>query len=386
MKSFFTSLLLVFSISLISQNAFIQVEAEPGISIFLDNTFKGKTSSEIGGLIIENVSGGVHSIKVLKEGFNPQEERITVRAGEVYTYRVRPFVPKLKITESGNTGQQKIEIEVGKLKIQSLPVSIKIIIPSLGINYSKSKDEWKVDEVPVGTYSVSFNGMNKTLTYKIEILNNQLTHLFVNMVKGEIEDRSQHSGKYSSNAGQDSENHNLSYGALRDNRDRKTYKTISIGSQVWMAENLSYWPSSGSWVYNNDNSNEAIYGRLYDWKTANRVCPSGWHLPNTTEWTQLIDYLGGASVAGGKLKEKGLDHWENPNKGATNETGFSGRPGGCYCGDGAFYKIGLHGSWWSASESSTEAATFYTVHEDRIVLRRSNNKKYYGLSVRCVKD
>lgn len=190
MKSILTFLLLALTVSLMAQNAYIEVKAEPGISVFMDGLFKGKTSSDIGGLIIENISPSSHAIKVLKDGFNPQEERISVKTGEVYTYNVRPFIPKLKITETGNTGQQEIDLKVGKLKIQSLPVSITISIPSLGVNYNKSQDECNVEEVPVGSYAATFKGMNKSLTNTIEIKHNQLTQLFVNMVSGKIENRS----------------------------------------------------------------------------------------------------------------------------------------------------------------------------------------------------
>jgi len=92
-------------------------------------------------------------------------------------------------------------------------------------------------------------------------------------------------------------------GTFTDARDNHAYKWVRIGDQVWMAENLAYKPSSGNyWAYNNDQNNIAIYGYLYDWKTACNVCPSGWHLPSDAEWTKLRDYLGGYETAGGKLK------------------------------------------------------------------------------------
>ncbi len=120
----------------------------------------------------------------------------------------------------------------------------------------------------------------------------------------------------------------------------KTYKTVKIGTQVWMSENLAYKPSTGNyWAYHDDNANVAKYGYLYDWETACKVCPSGWHLPSDEEWTTLIDYLGGEDVAGGKMKavgtiEAGTGLWYDPNDGATNESGFSGLPGGTGKGSG----------------------------------------------------
>ena len=89
-----------------------------------------------------------------------------------------------------------------------------------------------------------------------------------------------------------------------DSRDGKEYKTIKIGEQVWMAENLAYKPYSGKyWAYDNDNSNLEKFGYLYDWETACNVCPNGWHLPNDNEWIELTEYLGGKEVAGTMMKE-----------------------------------------------------------------------------------
>ncbi|NLP20778.1 MAG: hypothetical protein GX378_08455, partial [Bacteroidales bacterium] len=171
-----------------------------------------------------------------------------------------------------------------------------------------------------------------------------------------------------------------------DARDGNAYKTVKIGNQIWLAENLKYLPSvvgpsTGSqstpyyYVYGYDGtnvtdakatSNYTTYGVLYNWPAAmagsassnanpsgvQGVCPAGWHLPSDAEWTELTDYLGGKSVAGGKLKETGTTHWASQNTGATNETGFTALPGGGrYGNDDYFYSIGSFGDWWSASES-----------------------------------
>ena len=203
MKTKLTLAILFFlPLTLFAQKAYIQVEAEPGISVFLDGTFKGKTNADMGGLIIDNIDAGIHTIKVLKTGFNPQEERVSVKPGEVYLYKVKPFVPRIKISESGNTGEQEIDLKVGTLIIQSLPLSINISITGLGINSTKSKDEWKAEKVPVGSYPATFKGKNKTLTYTIDIKQNKLTHLFVNMVSGKIEDRSPKTQNYASTSTQ----------------------------------------------------------------------------------------------------------------------------------------------------------------------------------------
>lgn len=152
------------------------------------------------------------------------------------------------------------------------------------------------------------------------------------------------------------------FSTFTDPRDGNVYKTIQIGNQIWMAENLKYLPSvvgyeTGSvtypyyyvYGYNGTNisdakatENYATYGVLYNWSAVmggamnsnnnpsgvRGVCPEGWHVPSEAEWTELTDFLGGEVVAGGKLKETGTEHWKTPNKGATNETGFTALAGG----------------------------------------------------------
>ena len=176
-------------------------------------------------------------------------------------------------------------------------------------------------------------------------------------------------------------------GTFTDPRDGKVYQTVTIGNQEWMAENLAYEPSSGNyWAYDNDNSNVETYGYLYDWETALDVCPTGWHLPSDAEWTQLTDYLGGESVAGGKLKETGTTHWNSPNTGATNETGFTALPGGFRNNSGTFLKIGDYGYWWSATEVSATNAWNRVMYYDYSVVFRYSNYKEFWYSVRCVRD
>ena len=116
------------------------------------------------------------------------------------------------------------------------------------------------------------------------------------------------------------------------------------------------------------------------------ICPKGWHLPSDAEWTQLIDFLGGESVAGGKLKETDTTHWKSPNTGATNETGFTALPGGYRNENGLFDGMGNFGCWWSATESDTSGAwSWGVIYFDNKVYRDSNYKEI-GFSVRCVRD
>jgi uncharacterized protein (TIGR02145 family) len=164
--------------------------------------------------------------------------------------------------------------------------------------------------------------------------------------------------------------------------DGNVYHTVTIGTQTWMVENLKtthyrdgeaipYVTDSAIWnglstpaycFYNNDAvANKATYGALYNWYTASspKLCPVGWHVPTDAEWTTLMTYLGGQIVAGGKLKEQGTAHWNSPNTGADNSTGFTAVPGGCRTmGLIQFYEIGTFGYWWSSTETSAKFAWY----------------------------
>tara|TARA_Y100000310_G_scaffold249794_1_gene255930 strand:- start:15 stop:1244 length:1230 start_codon:yes stop_codon:yes gene_type:complete len=192
--------------------------------------------------------------------------------------------------------------------------------------------------------------------------------------------------------------------------DGNSYKTIRIGNQVWMAENLkvthyrngdaiptglsnSDWSnlSTGAYaVYDGDESNVATYGYLYNWYAVDdsrNIAPEGWHVPTDEEWTTLIDYLGGNSVAGGKMKETGTAHWESPNTGVTNESGFTALPGGYrYGGNGYYGYMGSYGYYWSSTESSSNHAWYRYLHYYTSEVYRDFNNKKSGFSVRCVRD
>jgi uncharacterized protein (TIGR02145 family) len=172
-----------------------------------------------------------------------------------------------------------------------------------------------------------------------------------------------------------------------------------IGDTEW--DNLGISDKAYCWYNNDSASNAETYGALYTWAAAmdgaassnsnpsgiQGVCPDGWHLPSDAEWTELTDSLGGTSDAGGKLKETGTTHWNSPNTGATNETGFTALPGGLRNNlGGSFYDIGINGYWWSATElSATFAWTRNLYYYDSLV-HSYNYRKEVGISVRCVRD
>jgi len=185
-------------------------------------------------------------------------------------------------------------------------------------------------------------------------------------------------------------------GEFTDKRDNNEYKWVKIGNKIWMAENLNYYTTSGSWCYDNKESNCNIYGRLYNWETAKKACPDGWYLPNDEEWTELERQLGMSinesmksgyrgTDEGSRLKETGLRHWKAPNKGANNETGFSALPGGFRHYNGNYINVGYDALFWSSSEYISLAWRRSLNYYNSEINRDFTNKKD-GFSVRCGRD
>jgi len=172
------------------------------------------------------------------------------------------------------------------------------------------------------------------------------------------------------------------YASFTDSRDGKTYKSVVIGTQTWMAENLNY-DASGSKCYNNDPAYCETYGRLYDWETAKNVCPSGWHLPSKDEYETQERAVGGEETAGKKLKAK--SGWNEPGNG-TDNYGFSALPGGYGFSNGSSRLAGDVGYWWTSTEYNSE----YVYHRG-MGYKMENIYWYYNgkpflHSVRCVQD
>jgi len=200
--------------------------------------------------------------------------------------------------------------------------------------------------------------------------------------------------------------------------DGNIYQTVAIGTQVWMAENLKVThyrdgevipnvTDGSTWVglttgaycnYDNDVNNVAAYGRLYNWYSVNdsrNIAPIGWHLPTDAEWKQLETYLGMSETEadaigwrgtdeGGKLKESGTTHWESPNTGATNESGFSALPGGLR--GGIYDSKVIYAYFWSSTEDGSPYALSRALYYSYIKVHRIHFGRFYGFSVRCIKD
>lgn len=192
--------------------------------------------------------------------------------------------------------------------------------------------------------------------------------------------------------------------------DGNVYNAVKIGSQIWMIENLkvtkfndgnpipygtdvtvwSVQTNLSTFAYcwcDDDIANKDTYGALYNWYcvNTNKLCPEGWHVPDDNAWTSLINYLGGDSIAGGKLKESGISHWSSPNTAATNKSGFSALPGG-YRNGPTFYDLHLYGGWWTSTEDIGNFAWQRAVYFYYPSVERGKAMKIAGSSVRCLKD
>jgi uncharacterized protein (TIGR02145 family) len=169
--------------------------------------------------------------------------------------------------------------------------------------------------------------------------------------------------------------------SFTDSRDGKKYRTVVVGKQVWMAENLSY-NADGSKCYANEPANCQKYGRLYNWYTAMKACPRGWHLPSKPEWEVLTTAVGGEKTEG--KYTKAVSGWNNNGNG-TDAYGFSALPGGNGYSDGYFVNVGNNGNWWSASESHSNNAYSRNMSYNIDIIYWFNNKNYL-FSIRCVQD
>jgi|WetSurMetagenome_2_1015567.scaffolds.fasta_scaffold00166_13 uncharacterized protein (TIGR02145 family) len=198
--------------------------------------------------------------------------------------------------------------------------------------------------------------------------------------------------------------------------DNAVYTTIAIGNQTWMKENLKvthynngdpipdiiddneWWNLiTGAYCdYDNNPINSTAYGRLYNWYAvtdSRNLCPSGWHVPSDTEWIELVNYLGGESVAGGKLKEQGTSHWISPNTDATNLSGFTALPAGIRekaslnSVDFSVYSfMGVYVDFWTTTESNFSFSNAWACGFMQGKVWHESNWKFESLSVRCIKD
>jgi uncharacterized protein (TIGR02145 family) len=212
---------------------------------------------------------------------------------------------------------------------------------------------------------------------------------------------------YSCSSDDNNTNNNIPPTQTVTDIDGNVYHTVTIGTQVWMVENLKVtkyrngisipnvtddneWcnVTTGAYCdYNNTSSNSTTYGKLYNWYAVNdtgNIAPLGWHVPTDADFTKLTTYLGGESVAGGKLKEKGKTHWTIVSSGATNESGFTALPSGYRINsNGAFLFKGSAGYLWCSGENPRIRHLNYNYDYVDIFV---SDYKNIGYSVRCIKD
>ncbi len=190
--------------------------------------------------------------------------------------------------------------------------------------------------------------------------------------------------------------------------DGNVYRIVKIGDKTWMAENLRTTrfndgtaiplvTEQNAWIilsspaycwYNNDTVYKASYGALYNGFAINteKLCPAGWHISTDADWYALVEFLGGESNAGGKLKSTDVRYWINPNTGATNESGFAALPGGTRYGNGLFFSIKSIGSWWTLNKTNTLNGYYRSLNNASITVTRNYTDLTFGNSVRCVKN
>ena len=289
-----------------------------------------------------------------------------------------------------------VEIEIAELSDEE----ISIILRSIRSNYIPDSENLRSDLMDSIFYFIYNRAIQEEYVSSKEQPRYQ-------KIFGEVNNEISQEEGFQETGSEFKESSNLVYDI-----DSNVYHTIKIGTQVWMVENLkttkyndgtaipmvtdaTAWRDLATpaycWYKNNEAVSKNIYGALYNWFTIDtgKLCPKGWHVPSDDEWTALIEYLGGESVAGGKLKEASIkpSHWQCPNTGATNETGFSALPGGLRFHDGTFDYIGYWGIWWSSTGYSLGCAWGYGMsHDSSDVNTKDNNELIEGFSVRCVKD
>ena len=183
-------------------------------------------------------------------------------------------------------------------------------------------------------------------------------------------------------------------GTMTDSRNGKVYKTIKIGNQWWMAENLAYKTNSGCWAYDNDEYYVAKYGYLYNWEVAKNICPNGYHLPSDNEWEKLTLYI---NTSKGPFTKSGNDWfpvgkylkatsgWKSSGNGI-DEFNFTAYPGGRRKSGGHFCDVLVTGYWWSNTSNKNTTAWYRCLHSYSKGFYNDDEWKEAGFSVRCVKN
>ena len=254
---------------------------------------------------------------------------------------------------------------------------------------------WSIGTTPTITDSKTSNGTG--------------TGSFTSAITGLVINNTYYVRAYATNSAGTGYGNAVSFTTELTDIDSNVYHIVTIGTQVWMVENLkttryndgitipsvtdnTEWyklvTPAYCWYDNDAATYKSTYGAMYNWYTVNtgKLCPVGWHVPSDAEWVQVTNYLGGEGVAGSKLKEPGTAHWKSPNDCDSNNTGFKGLPGGHRDSQGEFGDIGEYGYWWSTTVFNTDNAWFRYMSYDNLALPKVAFYKYDGYSVRCLKN
>ena len=369
---------------------------------------------------------GVYSLEARLDKHHPAKQDIELAAGDVKTLNLQPapIYGSLDIITTpvgatisingkdyGTTPNTIKNLLIGEYNIQLSKIGFASLNKTVSITDGKGSE---LSEILANGREVTINSTPTGAILYIDGIGNGTTPYKGNLTFGNHTLRIENEGKKTEKSVIISQNG----GELTFTRsfelptvtaiDGNVYHTVTIGTQTWMVENLnsthyndgvsipciidnSVWKKMSTpaycW-YNNDVSNKAIYGALYNWYAINtgKLAPKGWHVPTDAEWTTLTDYLGGESVAGGKLKEKGTSHWKSPNKDATNENGFSALPSGYRNYNGVFGNLGIDSGWWSSTVYDVVNSWGRGLNYNDGNLGSDYGTKCYGFSVRCLKD
>jgi uncharacterized protein (TIGR02145 family) len=429
-------------------NLYISSLPAAGMQIYLNNQNTGKTTPAT----LPKINSGKHTVKLLNEWYEPIEKEFEVKdeqttnaqftmqavfanikiktntnasieingvkrgEGEfndrlrkgIYTVKLKHeqyYDQEFQLIVEANKNQElsyELKPKNGTLEIVTTPFDATILLNNK--NYGTSPNTIK--DLLIGTYNLKVHKIGyKEVVKTIEIKENEITKIDLKL---ELDDSSikQITEKVVSTNNSAS---GIQYGRGITDINGNTYKTVIIGNQEWMAENLRntkyadgtaipnvtdktkwYNLTTGAWCnYENNSQYEATYGKLYNWYAVNtsKLCPTGWHVPTDEEWTVLTDYL---SNKGHKSKEgialKASSTWANNGNG-TDNFGWKGLPGGCLNGYyGYFGGVESSGYWWSSSERTTGYACYRRLYRDGDDVNRGNFYKSCGYSVRCLRD
>ncbi len=372
------------NITLSPNFAKVTIVTQPEADIYLDGIKIGSGSYSA------RVLAGIHTFEAKKESHYPDKKEREVTLGNDLSVNLT------------------LQPQLGDLEIVSTPIEATVSLNGV----EKGTTPITLKKLLVGNYELQLSkeGFSKTVNM-ITIKEGQRVAVHEVLKAGaNVSKQAETISGNKANVSSSISGSNVTdvEGNVYTYVEGNVYKIVTIGTQVWMAENLkttkyndgtaiplvtdnTAWANLAtpgySW-YNKAATNKDTYGALYNWYTVNtkKLCPNGWHVPSDTEWTTLITFLGGENGAGGKLKETGFSHWLSPNTSATNTTGFTALPGGRRYGGGTFSNIGYYGHWWSSSEYSTANSWYRYMTSRASDVNRNDNSKQAGFSVRCLRD